>query len=80
MALVTLQRWTGDGGDENVLSLANDGTNIYAGLHTNPAKVIKIDPSDMSALGSYTATGNRYTPGLAHDGTYLYALVQYPFA
>lgn len=79
MSLITLQRWTGEPGESQVLSLTNDGTNLYAGLNTNPAKAMKIDPSDMSTLDSWTVADGRYVHALAYDGTYLYAAIDWPF-
>ena len=66
--------WTGETGENQARPLAFDGTYIYAGLNTSPAKVIKIDIETMATVDTWTGeTGEDGCYGLAFDGTYIYA-------
>jgi hypothetical protein len=66
--------WTGDTGVNYCYALAFDGTYIYAGTYTMPAKVVKIDPATMETVATWTGgEGIAGCVALASDGTYIYA-------
>ena len=66
--------FTAQSGENNCYALTFDGTYIYAGIATSPAKVIKINPSTMARVSSWTGqTGEDYCFALTFDGTYIYA-------
>ena len=66
--------WVGATGEDYCRALTFDGTYIYAGLYTSPARVIKIDPSTMTTISSWTPPGGEnLCSALTFDGTYIYA-------
>jgi len=66
--------WTGATGENYCRALTFDGTYIYAGLDTSPARVIKINPNTMTAVSLwYGGSGEGYCYALTFDGTYIYA-------
>ena len=61
-------------GENNCTSLAFDGKNILAGLHTTPAKVVKIDPDTGTRIAGLTlSAGENRCRCLISDGFYFYA-------
>jgi len=60
-----------DATDFSIYSLFSDGTYIYAGLDTSPAKVIKVDISTFTKTASINLTANS-SRTLFSDGIYLY--------
>ena len=66
--------WTGATEENDCRVLTFDGTYIYAGFNTAPAKVIKLNPDTMATVSTWTgATGEDYCFALTFDGTYIYA-------
>lgn len=59
--------------------LAFDGTFLYAGLASSPAKILQIDPLTMLVVKTWTAdAGVNSIAALATDGSFLYAITSYP--
>ncbi len=55
--LTTAYTWTGAAGQNNVYSLAYDGTSIYAGMNgSSPAQVVQITPATMVTSASWVGT------------------------
>jgi hypothetical protein len=72
--MATVAVWTGETGENYGNGLTFDGTYIYAGLGTLPAKVVKINPSTMTTVAVWTGeTGEEECYSLTFDGTYIYA-------
>lgn len=51
-----------------------DGTYLYLGTFSSPARIIKIDPKTMTTVGTTLtlATGETKCRGIISDGTYIY--------
>jgi len=63
-----------DSGENVILSLFSDGTYLYAGTHTSPGKIVKIDLSTFTKVSTLTFdSGENNIEDLFSDGTYLYA-------
>lgn len=62
-----------DTGENNISKIFSDGTYMYAGLDTYPAKVAKIDLSTFTKVSTLTLdTGENAIRSMCSDGTYLY--------
>jgi streptogramin lyase len=59
-------------GENSAYSICFDGTHVWIGLFTSPAKIIKMDPAD----GTYTvytlASGENITRSICFDGTHVW--------
>jgi hypothetical protein len=75
------QVWTGAEGETETYSVADDGTNVFAGMKTDPALVIKIDPANMTTVAETIvgAGDGRYVKCLIKVGNYLFAGFDWPF-
>jgi hypothetical protein len=64
-----------ESGEDYVYSLAVSGGYLYAGLPTSPGKIVKIDLSTFTKVGTLTLSGvdEDYVYSLAVSGGYLYA-------
>jgi len=61
-------------GEDKTNVLFSDGSYLYAGLDTSPAKIVKVDLSDFTIVSTLTfAAGENRCYGLFSDGSYLYA-------
>ena len=61
-------------GENICTTLFSDGTYLYVGLGTSPAKIVKIDLSDFTIVSTLTLnSGENICNCLISDGTYLYA-------
>ncbi|GAH24839.1 unnamed protein product [marine sediment metagenome] len=61
-------------GENNCQAIFSDGSYLYAGLNTAPAKVVKIDLSNFTVVSTLTlAVGENNCQAIFSDGSYLYA-------
>jgi hypothetical protein len=61
-------------GENSIRTMWSDGTYLYVGLVTSPAKIVKIQLSDLTKVTTLTLdTGEDSCVALWSDGTYLYA-------
>ena len=73
--------WTGEAGDLSAVDVVTDHEHFYVGIFTAPAKVMKIDPSTMATVATWTgASGEDYCSSITFDGTYIYVGLQRGFA
>jgi hypothetical protein len=69
--------------EADVYCLTYDGTYLYAGLWSGPAKVIQINTSDMSGVGTWTCPeweGSIWVMALTTDGTDIFVAADGPTA
>ena len=65
---------TFDVNENSVTSLYSNGTDLYAGLFTNPGKIVKIDLGTFTKISTLTLdVGEEEVLSLFSDGSYLYA-------
>ena len=63
-----------DTNEDECRSIFSDGTYLYVGLRTSPAKIVKIDLSDFTCVTTINlGAGTANVHALVSDGEYLYA-------